>query len=195
MTDAKNTIRKEAKRVRSMIDLADPSEDPQKAAVHFFEAFDSLLNDKTVIAAYVPQADEFDVYPLLDIAQSRDITLAMPIVEEDSRILRFAKWDRETEMEKGAFGIFQPKVTPDTVFHDPDIVLVPLLAFDLSGNRIGYGGGYYDATLADLRAKKEGVIAVGLCYARQAVLFKLPTEAHDEKLDWVVTPQMAKNYT
>ena len=70
---------------------------------------------------------------------------------------------------------------------------MPLLAFDRRGHRLGYGEGYYDATLADLRARKK-VIAVGLAYAQQAILFNLPAEDHDQPLDWIITPQIAQRY-
>jgi 5-formyltetrahydrofolate cyclo-ligase len=70
----------------------------------------------------------------------------------------------------------------------PDILIVPLLAFDQTGNRMGYGQGHYDETIRLLRQEKE-VLSVGLAYAEQAVLLALPTEPHDQKLDLVITPQ------
>jgi len=76
----------------------------------------------------------------------------------------------------------------------PEILIVPLLAFDRKGNRLGYGGGYYDATLEHLR-KDGNVIAAGFAYSQQAVLFNLPSEAHDQKLDWVITPQKIYDFT
>ena len=65
---------------------------------------------------------------------------------------------------------------------------MPMLAFDRPGNRLGHGGGYYDTTLRALREKKK-ITAVGVAYAQQAVLFSLPVEDHDEKLDWIITEQ------
>jgi 5-formyltetrahydrofolate cyclo-ligase len=72
----------------------------------------------------------------------------------------------------------------------PDILLVPLLAFDARGYRIGYGGGHFDATLAELRAAKP-ILAVGLAYAAQEV-DEVPREPHDERLDWIVTEREAR---
>jgi 5-formyltetrahydrofolate cyclo-ligase len=192
MSAEKQTIREQAKRVRAMIDLSDPQEHPQKAADYFFESFD--ITSDTIIAGYMPKAGEFDLFPLIDTALANNHKLAMPIIQKDTRILDFVLWDNQTQMEKGPYDIFQPKLSDSLQSVVPDIVIVPLLAFDLNGNRIGYGGGYYDATLQALRAQNDKLIAVGLCYARQAVIFKLPTEDHDQKLDWVITPQMAKNY-
>ena len=90
--------------------------------------------------------------------------------------------------------MLEPVVHEGTQWLEPDVVIVPLLAFDRRGYRLGQGGGYYDATLADLRAKKN-IIAVGLAYAQQACLFNLPVEEHDQKLDWVVTPQGAQEFS
>jgi len=76
---------------------------------------------------------------------------------------------------------------------DPDILLIPLLAFDQRGARLGYGKGHYDATLAELKKRKQ-ITAIGIGYAQQAVLFKLPSEDHDEELDMVITPQFVKRF-
>src|SRR6185503_17417551 len=102
-------------------------------------------------------------------------------------------WKDGDPLAEGAFGIMQPS-TDAPKWVDPDIVVVPLLAFDRRGYRLGYGSGYYDVTLAALRAKKK-IVAVGLGYGQQAVLFNLPSEPHDEKLDWVITPQKAHSFT
>ena len=76
---------------------------------------------------------------------------------------------------------------------EPDILIVPMLAFDRKGIRLGQGGGYYDATLETLRNKKT-IQAIGVAYASQAVLFTLPAEAHDQKMDYILTPQGITDY-
>jgi 5-formyltetrahydrofolate cyclo-ligase len=88
-------------------------------------------------------------------------------------------------MKEAAFDIQEPQYG-DVV--KPDMVLAPLLAFDQKGYRLGYGGGYYDATIQALRKQKE-ITYIGVGYAEQAVLFKLPREAHDIPLDYMLTPQ------
>ena len=75
----------------------------------------------------------------------------------------------------------------------PDILLIPFLSFDRYGYRLGQGGGYYDATLAHLREEKD-ILAIGMGYAQQAVLFKLPAEDHDQKMDMVITPQNVHDF-
>jgi 5-formyltetrahydrofolate cyclo-ligase len=84
---------------------------------------------------------------------------------------------------KGPFGLSEPAADKPAL--DPDVVFAPLAAFDRRGGRLGYGGGIYDATLRELRANKR-VIAVGLAYSTQEAA-EVPSEAHDQKLDFVVT--------
>ena len=88
-------------------------------------------------------------------------------------------------MQEGAWNVPEPVSEKELV---PDIVLTPLLAFDQKGYRLGYGGGHYDNTIADLRTKKD-VRYIGIGHAEQAVLLKLPREAHDIPLDAMLTPQ------
>lgn len=87
-------------------------------------------------------------------------------------------------MAPAAWGIAEPLDDKPEV--DPDVVLVPLLAFDARGHRLGYGGGFYDRTLNRLRKSKR-IVAVGLAYDEQRV-DEVPVESYDEKLDWVLTP-------
>ncbi len=89
-------------------------------------------------------------------------------------------------MTKASFGVSEPEDKSSLL--EPDILVIPLLAFDQRGNRMGYGQGHYDETLRLLRERKD-VLAVGFAYAEQAVLLALPTEPHDQRLDMVVTPQ------
>ena len=78
--------------------------------------------------------------------------------------------------------------------NEPDIFLVPLLAFDDKGYRIGYGGGYYDTTLAYCRQKKH-IIAIGVAYEEQLWFEDLPCEVHDQKLDYIITPKRLRKFT
>lgn len=149
----------------------------------FFESVQLTSDD--VIALYWPMPKEFDSRFLLDELVKREYKCALPCVEKGSRVLKFAQWSHETEMHKGIFGIKEPS-NPD--FITPTIVIAPLLAFDQKGYRLGQGGGYYDATIQDLRTKSE-VKFVGMGYAEQAVLLKLPREDHDIPLDYMLTPQ------
>lgn len=186
----KDTLRHEAVRHRERIDPG--SENPEDASALFFEVIKPQTGQ--VIALYWPKGREIDTAPLMDNLLQAGFTCALPVVVKGQKELRFARWDESVPLAEGPYGVFQPAIDDKTQWVDPDIVIVPLLAFDRHGYRLGYGGGYYDATLSALREKKA-VTAVGLAWSQQAVLFNLPVEPHDEKLDWVITPQRAQKFT
>lgn len=189
MTSPKHILRREAIRHRDMID---PGGDSAEAVTKLF--MDTIAPQAgQTIALYWPKGREFDCRDLLHRLLSEGFTCALPVVREGSKELGFAAWDEATPLKEGVFGVMQPQPGPETKWVEPDIVGVPLLAFDTRGYRLGYGGGYYDTTLERLRAKKS-ILAVGLAYAQQAVLFALPTDAHDQKLDWVITPMRAHRF-
>lgn len=179
--DQKSVLRAEARRHRKGIDTL--CEDPEDAGKLFFDAL-SPSKDK-IIAAYYPVGKEFDALSILEMALSRGYGCALPRIEKDSRILRFYNWNQATDMQDNQYAIPEPSGGNAV---DPDIIIVPLLSFDRRGMRLGQGGGYYDATLNALRARKD-IVAVGMAHSQQAVLFNLPCEDHDEKLDWVITPK------
>lgn len=158
----------------------------------FCEMFFGVLEvgADTVVSAYWPKEHEFNVGHVIEQVLKRGAVLALPRVEKGSKILTFARWDGTAPLVRGAFGVMEP---PDKIPVEPDIVIVPLLAFDRRGYRLGYGGGYYDATLADLRARKK-ITAVGAGFAQQACLFNLPTDEFDQRLDMVITPQQVLKF-
>lgn len=182
MSDTKNTIRTEALRHRQNLQVH-----PEWAE----QAADCLLGAVTVaagdtVALYYPTGKEMDTLPLAEKIWQNGASCALPVITEGSTVLRFAAWEQGGDLVEGAFRIPQPA---SPVFVQPSIIVIPLLVFDQQGNRLGYGKGYYDATLSDLRQRGSNVVAVGLAYAEQACLFALPAEDHDQKLDMVVTPQ------
>jgi 5-formyltetrahydrofolate cyclo-ligase len=135
-----------------------------------------------VVSGYHPVRGEIDCLPLLAALASQGRTLALPIAREDG-LLDFMTWSPGAELRPGRFNIPCPV---GGALVEPGVLLIPLLAFDKRGFRLGYGGGCYDRTLTVLRAQ-GAVAAVGLAYDFQEAL-ALPSEPHDQRLDWVVTP-------
>ncbi len=180
----KEALRAEAKRARGLMSLS--GDEQERLCTLFFE--NVPLSEKTVIAAYWPKGRELDTQVLMDAIIKRGYWVALPVIEKDSLVLKFARWHEGIDMSSGAFGVSHPVINDQTEWLEPDVFLVPMLAFDRRGSRLGYGGGYYDATLAAYRERKD-VLAVGLAYAKQACLFNLPNEAHDVRMDWIVTEQ------
>jgi len=138
----------------------------------------------SVISGFSPLADEFRVWLLLRRLGAGGYRLALPVMQGKGNPLLFRAWSPGDAMDRGAWGIAEPKADKAAV--EPDILIVPLLAFDRGGWRLGYGGGFYDRTLKDLRARKA-VVAVGLGHDEQEV-DAVPHLDYDQRLDWVLTP-------
>jgi 5-formyltetrahydrofolate cyclo-ligase len=137
----------------------------------------------TIVAGYSPIRSEIDPAPLMRKLAGQGALLALPAIAARGQSLRFRSWFPEDKLLRGPLGILEPSPAATEVI--PDIVLVPLAAFDRSGHRIGYGAGHYDRTLAQLR-KSRAVIAIGLAFAAQEVE-AVPALQHDVALDYVLT--------
>ena len=130
------------------------------------------------IAAYMPIRSEADPWPGL---AAHEGPLALPVIIAKAAPLRFRLWARGTPLVAGEYGALIPE---NGAFILPDVVIVPLLAFDRRGYRLGYGGGFYDRSLEELRRQKP-IVALGLAYSAQER--DLPLEPTDQPLDAVVT--------
>lgn len=143
--------------------------------------------DGAIVSGFHPFGNEIDVLPLLSRLRIAGHEIALPVVTPKGTPLMFRRWRPEDEIARGPFGIHQPR--DDAPVLIPDLLVVPFLAFDRKGRRLGYGGGYYDRTLAKLRAAGTPV-AVGVGYAAQEV-DAVPVADYDQPLDWVVTEREA----
>ena len=138
-----------------------------------------------LVAGYAPLGGEFDPGPTMRRFAKAGAGLAKPAVRDRQSGLDFHAWQEGDPLSPDALGVPAPLPGSDRVF--PDLVLAPLLAFDRRGGRLGQGGGYFDRAIADLRARGP-LIVVGLAYAGQEV-GEVPTEAHDTRLDAVLTEE------
>jgi 5-formyltetrahydrofolate cyclo-ligase len=141
------------------------------------------VTPSTIVAGYAPIRSEIDPMQLMQAFAARGAALAMPVISARNVSLVFRRWTPGDALVRGAFGISEPSATASEVV--PDIVLVPLAAFDRVGHRIGYGAGYYDRTLAWLRQHKT-IIAIGLAFGVQEIP-QVPALSHDVRLDYVLT--------
>lgn len=135
-----------------------------------------------IATAYWPIRGEADPLPLLARLAAAGLTTALPVVAARGSPLTFRLWRPGDQLVDGPLGLKQP--APNSAETEPNLLLVPLAAFDRAGHRIGYGAGYYDATLAALAAKRP--VAIGLAFATQEVE-RIPAEAHDHPLAFVIT--------
>lgn len=137
-----------------------------------------------IVSGFSSIRDEIDAGPLLARLAGEGFRLALPVLQGKGKPLLFRAFAPGDEMGSGTWGIAEP--LPSRPVLEPDVVLVPLLAFDAQGYRLGYGGGFYDRTLAGLRAKKR-IIAIGLAYDELKV-DAVPHLDYDQRIDWVLTP-------
>ena len=137
----------------------------------------------TIVSGYSPIRSEIDPVPLMRILAAQGARLALPAVMARGKSLAFRAWSPNDRLMLGPLGILEP--SPAAAELIPDIMLVPLAAFDRLGHRIGYGAGHYDYTLAHLR-KAKAITAVGLAFAAQEIE-AVPALSHDVALDYVLT--------
>jgi 5-formyltetrahydrofolate cyclo-ligase len=136
-----------------------------------------------IVSGFLPLKSEINPVPLLRKLADAGARLALPVVAGKGKPLIMRAYAFGDTLAAGVWGIREPKVEAPAV--DPDILLVPLLAFDRRGHRIGYGAGYYDMTIHALRAKKS-IVAVGIAFAAQEIA-EVPTTPRDARLDLVLT--------
>ena len=137
----------------------------------------------SVMAAYRAIYSEVDPQAILDWALRNGIAGALPAVS-DATTLLFRRYRPGDPLASGGFGTLAP--TREAAEVDPDLVISPMIAFDRSGMRLGHGRGFYDRMIARLRAKGVRPLLIGVAFAAQEVP-AIPAEAHDVKMDWIVT--------
>jgi 5-formyltetrahydrofolate cyclo-ligase len=178
----KQIMRRQAKLRRSALHLKFSPVRTEKLLVRHFFNLIAIPND-IVVAGYSPIRDEIDILPLLNSLYIAGWQCALPRVVEACN-LTFATWIPGDLLIPGLFQVLEPAA--DKALLRPTLVIVPLLAFDRMGRRLGYGAGCYDRTLATLRRDNPMALAVGVAYAEQEVS-EVPASLYDQHLDAVIT--------
>jgi 5-formyltetrahydrofolate cyclo-ligase len=148
-------------------------------------AFPLVVPPGTIVSGFMPLKSEINPLPLMKRLADAGARLALPAVAGRGKPLIMRSWQWGEPLAAGVWGIREPIAQAPEV--EPDILLVPLLAFDRRGHRIGYGAGYYDLTLSRLRTRKA-IIAAGLAFAAQEIP-RVPSTAFDAPLDLVLTEE------
>lgn len=182
---AKTELRARIKARRAAIPLETRRADAERLAAADFAALG--CTPPAIVSAFHSFGEELDTGPLLRRLATAGFRLALPVMQGKNKPLIFRSWAPGDPMRRVQWGIEEPMETAAAV--EPDVLLVPLLAFDRHGWRLGYGGGYYDRTLRDLRARRS-IVAVGLAFDAQEV-DAVPHLDYDERLDWILTPSGA----
>ena len=178
--ESKATLRREATARRDALPA-----DARQAAGETIAArkFPLAVAPGTIVSGFMPLKTEIDPLPLMRTLSAAGAQLALPVVAGRGKPLVMRAWQWGEPLAEGVWGIREPK--PEAAELEPDILLVPLLAFDRAGHRIGYGAGYYDLTMTGLRARKA-IAAVGIAFADQEIPV-VPATPRDARLDLVLT--------
>lgn len=176
----KTRLRTEAAKRRDTLPVAERQAAAEVIAVR---AFPVAVAPGVIVAGFMPLKSEINPLPLMKTLAKQGARLALPVIAGRGKALVMRAWGFDAPLDRGQWGIREPK--PEAPEVEPDILLVPLLAFDRAGHRLGYGAGYYDMTIAGLRARKK-VAAIGLAFAAQEVA-RVPATERDEQLDLVLT--------
>lgn len=180
--DAKASLRKEAAAKRSALTAAARESGAQSLVSHGLD----FLPDRGhgTVSGYNRLGDELDPIFLLSRLAGEGHPIVLPVTPKARARLTFRSWSPGDELVEGLYGVREP--SNDASLKEPTILLVPLLAFDANGHRLGYGAGYYDRTLTDLRSKGPPM-AIGVAFAEQEV-DAVPHDQYDQRLDWILTP-------
>lgn len=182
LTQVKDQLRTAMKARRSAI----PADEREGLSINMAAAAVAALGIKVgmTVSAFLSIGDELDTAPLLAALHAAGARLCLPVMQGKAKPLLFRAYRLGEELDTVIWGIREPK--PDKPLLEPEIMLVPLLAFDAQGWRLGYGGGFYDRTLREARSKRS-IQAIGLAFDQQMV-DEVPHLDYDEPLDGVLTP-------
>jgi 5-formyltetrahydrofolate cyclo-ligase len=183
---AKAALRIKAQAARAAILHSTRPAAARAAAEHFFSAI--RLAPGEIVAGYWRIKDEMDCQPILIRLMDQMQPVCLPVVLGDEQPLELRLWEQGTPLYEAGFGTLAPSELAPQV--EPDVIVMPLLGFDSRGTRLGYGGGYYDRTLAKLSKRPR---LIGLAFSAQE-LAEIPHEPHDIPLDAIVTEKGARNF-
>jgi 5-formyltetrahydrofolate cyclo-ligase len=185
----KNNLRIIAKRKRKLISL--DTKDKNTFLKNINSCLDrvfSIENTVKEVGLYYPIFNEISPLVFIEYFKDNNITTALPVVDSNSNSMVFKKWFKKEKLQKSHIGTYEPLRTNKTIF--PQVIIVPMLMFDRKLNRLGYGAGYYDKSILNLKRyfnkKQKNFITIGLAYSEQETR-SIPYESHDQKLDFIVT--------
>lgn len=182
LLDAKKRLRAAAMRARATAFARHGSSVTQQIADHGLDF--AGIASTAIVSGFSAIGEEISPLPLLVRLAAEGHGLCLPVMQGKGLPLLFRSWKPTDATRAAVWGIQEPLPSAPAV--EPDVLLVPLLAVDARGNRLGYGGGFYDRTIARLRALKP-VVAIGVAFDEQWV-DEVPAAAYDQRLEWVLTP-------
>lgn len=186
---AKKALRSQVLEKRDQIQAA-TREALSKAVASEAQALSVLSGSQAAFSVYATMGSEIDPSPVSAKLMKLGHCICLPVMIKLGQPLIFRQWKPNDPLETKKWGIREP--LPQASKVEPDVLLLPMLAFDSAGWRLGYGGGFYDRTLARLRSLKP-VVAIGMAFDEQEV-DAVPHAAYDERLDLVLTPSGLRSF-
>ncbi len=194
MKQKKSALRKEMKAIRKNLHAQDDGMTARLIASQILmlpeiagevqRGIRASSNEPHIVAGFMPIQSEIDCLYVLKALNAIQCRCALPVIVNKDQHLAFKEWDMVEELKDGTFGTKEPN--SDLIYVMPDIILVPCLAFDENGYRLGYGGGYYDRTLEIYREKGHSFSAIGVAFDGQKSEH-VPVAKYDQPLDIIVT--------
>lgn len=181
--DIKKQMRLELLNKRNAFAIEQGIKSSKKIVKHLSDKFLTSENENKIFSLYYPIKNEVDIRSFMfDVYENKSIA-CLPVIKEKNQPLIFAKWSLETVLVKKTYNIFEPSIIEEVI---PDVMIMPLLGFDKNGNRIGYGGGYYDMTINKLKKEGKKSLLIGAAFSVQE-LETIPYEKTDQRLDYIIT--------
>ena len=151
-----------------------------------FKLIKKNFNSKKItIAGYYPSAYELDILPFLQEVSKKNFRIVLPVIKKSNNMC-FKQWVFKEPLCVNKYGMLEPENSKKEII--PDLIMVPLVAFDKNLNRIGYGKGYYDRALGKINKKKKNTVFLGIAYSSQKCL-SVPVNKYDIKLHYIFTEQ------
>ena len=150
--------------------------------VHIKPLIDSFVTKQ--VSIFQPYNNEIDTNNLINLLFSKNISVSLPCIIEESNQMIFRELKEGEELKKGKYGILEPGDKNSVI--TPSVLFMPLLAFDDNGNRLGYGGGYYDKYIEKLENNENSLVKIGVGYSFQKIN-EVPNNSMDKKLNWILT--------
>ncbi|MDC3144526.1 5-formyltetrahydrofolate cyclo-ligase [Pelagibacteraceae bacterium] len=185
MSDLNNMLEKSALR-KFLLDRRTSNSNNNELSNNIHVHIEPLINsfDGKYISIFQAYNNEINTNDLIKLLISKNFSISLPCINDESDEMLFREWNGTDQLISGKYGILEPNQNNKIVY--PSVLFIPLLAFDENGNRLGYGGGYYDKYIEVHDTEKIHLLKIGVGYSFQKI-HEVPNNINDKKLNWILT--------